>query len=210
MLPKVAARPDTQARFLREIDISRGLRHRNIVTLHDIGTAAHGTFFFTLEYCSGGSLDRFVADRGGTLPPDEALPLALQVLDGLDYAHGRGVVHRDLSPQNILLTGGDVPTAKVSDFGLAKAFDQAGLSGLTRTGATAGKPWFMPRQQIINFKHAQPDVDVWALAACLYWTLTGTWPRDFPARKDPWQAVLQNDPVPVRDRNRAAPPGWPR
>lgn len=206
MLPKVAARPDARARFLREIDVSRGLRHRHIAALYDVGTA-HRTFFFTIEYCPGGSLTQLAARRGGTLGVDEALPLALQALDGLAHAHRRGVVHRDLSPQNILLAGEHTPAAKVADFGLAKAFDQAGLSGLTRTGTTAGKPYFMPRQQIINFKHAQPDVDVWALAACLYWTLTGAYPRDFPARKDPWQVVLQTDPVPIRHRDRTIPTG---
>ncbi|MDT3442753.1 MULTISPECIES: protein kinase domain-containing protein [unclassified Pseudofrankia] len=206
MLPRVAAQPDVRARFLREIAISKELRHRHIVSLHDIGTA-HGGFYFTLEYCAGGSLDKLVARRGGRLPLDEALPLALQALEGLEHAHDQGVVHRDLSPQNILLTDGTSPVAKVGDFGLAKAFDQAGLSGLTRTGTAAGKPWFMPRQQVINFKHAQPDVDVWALAACLYWTLTGAHPRDFTGRRDPWQVVLQNNPVPIRKHDPTIPAG---
>lgn len=204
MLPKVAAHADARTRFLREIDVSRGLRHPHIVELLDAGTS-HGTFFFTLEYCEHGSLHALVGRRGGTLAVDEAVTLAVQALDGLDHAHRRGVVHRDLSPQNILLAGEGAPAAKVTDFGLAKAFDQAGLSGLTRTGTVAGKPVFMPRQQVINFKHAQPDADVWALAACLYWALTGAHPRDFPARQDPWQVVLQTDPVPIRERDRAVP-----
>jgi serine/threonine protein kinase len=111
-------------------------------------------------------------------------------------------VHRDLSPHNILLdeTDGAPSTAKVADFGLAKAFDQAGLSGLTRTGVAAGKPWFVPRQQVINFRDASPAVDVWATAACLYHALTAEYPRDFPRGKDPWQVILQTEPVPIRQR----------
>jgi eukaryotic-like serine/threonine-protein kinase len=207
MLPQVAASAEAQQRFLREIEVSRTLRHPHIAAVHDIGTA-YGAFYFTMEYCPGGSTDKLAARRGGTLGLDEALSLILQALEGLEHAHGRGVVHRDLSPQNILLGGAEpAPVAKICDFGLAKAFDQAGLSGLTRTGAAAGKPGFMPRQQLINFKYAQPEVDTWALAACLYWLLTGHLPRDFPAGRDPWLVVLKDQPVPLRRRNRALPKG---
>ncbi|MEV0400433.1 protein kinase [Actinoallomurus sp. NPDC050550] len=129
-------------------------------------------------------------------------------MDGLAHAHDQGVVHRDLSPSNILLGEGHDGTtvAKVGDFGLAKAFDQAGLSGLTRTGSTAGKPWYMPRQQVINFRNASPAVDVWALAACLYHALCGRHPRDFPRGKDPWQTVLQTPATPIRRRDPNIPP----
>jgi hypothetical protein len=200
MLPKVAASAEARARFLREAAVTRSLRHANIAALHDTGFA-DGTFFFTVEYCRGGSLDQLLRHRGGRLPVDEAVLLALQVLDGLAHAHNQGVVHRDLSPGNILLdespNGGTV--AKVADFGLAKAFDQAGLSGLTRTGTAAGKPWYLPRQQVVSFRHATAAVDVWALAACLYQMLTGRYPRPFPRGRDPWQVVLQTPATPVRE-----------
>lgn len=205
MLPRVAASTDARARFLREVELTRALRHPNIAALYDAGYAG-GTFFFTTEYCAGGSLDVLLARRGGRLDAGEAVRLACQVLEGLEHAHGRGVVHRDLTPQNILLgdTAG-APVAKVGDFGLAKAFDQAGLSGLTRTGAVAGKPVYMPRQQVINFRNVTPAVDVWALAACLYNALTGAYPRDFPPGRDPWQVILQTAPVPIRRRDPKVP-----
>ncbi|WP_433325135.1 protein kinase domain-containing protein [Spirillospora sp. CA-294931] len=205
MLPKVAASAKARARFLREVALTRALRHPNITTLHDAGFA-DGAFYFTIEYCEGGSLDRHLG-RGGRLPAGEALALMLQVLDGLEHAHAQGVVHRDLSPSNILLTRSPdgATIAKIADFGLGKAFDQAGLSGLTRTGTAAGKPGFIPRQQVINFRNAAPAVDVWALAACLYNVLTGRHPRDFPRGKDPWQIVLQEAPVPIRDREPSVP-----
>lgn len=207
MLPKVAANTVARERFLREAKLTSTLRHPNIAALHDAGYAG-GTFYFTLEYCRGGSLDRLVERRGGKLPVGEAVKLAVQALQGLEHAHQAGVVHRDLSPSNILLAGeGDALTAKVCDFGLAKAFDQAGLSGLTRTGATAGKPWFLPRQQVVNFRAASPAVDVWALAASLYHCLTAEFPRDFSRARDPWQAVLQMTPTPIRDHDPSLPPG---
>jgi serine/threonine protein kinase len=89
--------------------------------------------------------------------------------------------------------------AKVGDYGLAKAFDLAGLSGQTLTGTQAGTPAFMPRQQLLDFKYARPEVDVWAAAACLYNMLTGSFPRDFTG--DPFLAILQNNPVPIRQRD---------
>jgi hypothetical protein len=206
MLPKVAASADARSRFLREAAFTKALRHRNIAALYDVGFA-DGTFYFTIEYCAGGSLDTYLERRGGSLPAGEAVALAAQVLDGLEYAHGQGVVHRDLSPSNILLTNSadGAMTAKVSDFGLAKAFDQAGLSGLTRTGTVAGKPLCVPRQQVINFRQVTPAADVWALAACLYRCLSGDYPRDFPSGKDPWLIVLQASPVPIRQRKPGIP-----
>ena len=76
---------------------------------------------------------------------------------------------------------------------------------MTQTGTAAGKPHFIPYQQIVNFRAAGPPVDVWALAACLYYALTGTYPRDFPTGKDPWHVVLQTNPVPIRQRQPAVP-----
>jgi serine/threonine protein kinase len=222
MLPKVAANETARARFLREVELTRMLRHPNIAALYEDGFA-DGAFFFTTEYCEGGSLDKLLQVRGGRLPADEAVRYALDVLDGLEYAQSRGVVHRDLSPSNILLAdaASDGPrrygygagngngtssyVAKVGDFGLGKAFDQAGLSGLTRTGAKAGKPWYMARQQVVNFKDVPKAVDVWALAACLYRCLTGTYVRDFPDDVDQWQVILYSSPVPIRDRDPAIP-----
>jgi hypothetical protein len=211
MLPQVAADRRARERFLGEIEITRRLSHPAIVSLRQAGMAA-GAFFFTLEYCSGGTVEELVRRRGGTLPAGEAVPLTLQVLKGLEYAHnlfepGRGVIHRDLKPANLLLAEADRPDkVKIADYGLSKAFDQAGLSGQTRTGATAGTPLFMPRQQVINFKHARPEVDVWAAAASLYYLLTGAVPRDFVRGRDPWQTVLQSDAVPIRKRSATIPP----
>ena len=220
MLPKVPAGKHATEMFMREIEISKHLKHRNVVQLKDAG-CSDGTFFFTLEFCEGGSVDKLVLARGSKLSVGEAGKIILDVLDGLEYAHNakvsyklkdgkvhtaRGVVHRDLSPQNIFLHGtGGSRTAKLGDYGLSKAFDLAGLSGQTRTGVAAGKPLFIPRQQVVNYKYAKPDVDVWAAAACLYNMLTGQVPREFRRGKDVWQTVLYTDPVPILRRNPSIP-----
>jgi hypothetical protein len=220
MLPSVAALPGAVQKFLREVECTKVLEHRNVVKMHDFGTA-DGAFFFTLEFCLGGSVDHLMARRGGTLPLKEACEIMLQALDGLEYAHHvdvrvrrrdgtysdeKGLVHRDLSPQNILLASAASPTTpKVSDYGLSKAFDAAGLSGQSVTNGTAGKPVFMPRQQVVDFKYSKPEVDVWAAAATLYNMLTGAYPRDFPNAKDVWQTVLNTDAVPIRRRKASIP-----
>ncbi|MEU8371822.1 FHA domain-containing serine/threonine-protein kinase [Micromonospora sp. NPDC048894] len=221
LLADRAVDPAARDAFRREIACVRGLRHRNVVALHSSG-AADAAFFFTCEYCPGGSVAEFVARRGGRLPVDEALPITLDALDALAYAHraelavvladGRtqtahGLVHRDVTPHNLLLTtgaGGEVVT-KVADFGLAKAFEKAGLSGHTGTGAIGGSLAFQPRAQLIDYRYARPEVDLWAVTACLYWMLTGTTPRDFPAGADPVAVVLRTRPVPVRQRDGAVP-----
>ena len=221
MLPEVAAEEWSREYFLREVENTKALKHRNVVELLDHGFS-NGTFFFTLEYCSDGCLESLMVGRGGRLPLDEAMNIILQALDGLDYAHkaeipyvkladgtigrGRGLVHRDIKPPNLFLSrsGGSL-IAKIGDYGLAKAFDLAGLGGLTRTGTKAGSPWFMPRQQALNFKYVKPEVDVWAIAATLYYLLTSWVPRDFPMDWDPWRVVYKNDPVPIGRRGSPIP-----
>ena len=220
MLPQVAADQRAQDLFLREARVTKALKHPNIVQLHDSG-ASEGTFFFTLEYCDGGSLDQFLLSKGGKLPLEEALEIIYQALAGLDYAQKvkvttktekgefvqkKGLIHRDIKPANIFLSGsGSNRVAKLADLGLAKAFRTAGLSGLTATGSAAGSPWFMPRQQVIRYKYAKPEVDVWAMAAVLYNMLTGFVPRNFPSHKDPWLVVLQDPVIPIKYRNPKIP-----
>ncbi|HEX3315587.1 MAG TPA: protein kinase [Gemmataceae bacterium] len=221
MLPKVALDERSKKAFLDETAHTKALDHPNVVKLREYG-CSQGTFFFTMEFCNAGSIDRLMEKNGGVLAAAEAGPLVLQALAGLEYAHevdlsdrhgtygarrsARGLVHRDLKPHNIFLNdsaGGHV--AKIGDFGLAKAFDNAGLSGRTRTGEMAGTPLFMPRQQVINFKYSQPEVDVWAIAASLYYMLTGSPPRDFARGRDPWFTVLQSDAIPIRKRQPSIP-----
>ncbi|WP_143466949.1 protein kinase domain-containing protein [Lentzea kentuckyensis] len=201
-------RPDAAALFLREVATARALRHPNIVELRDAGTDPAP--YLVSTYCAGGSV--------GRLPAGEAVRVTLDVLAGLAHAHAaevpevrladgttrstRGVVHRDVKPQNVLIADG---VARLADFGLAKAYELAGLSGLTHTGAQGGSLGFMPRAQVLNFRHAPPSVDVWAAAATLYWMLTGSTPRDFPAGADPVAVVLRESAVPVRAREPAVP-----
>lgn len=193
-----------QRRFQRERSILAGLNHAHIARLFDAGSTPEGRPYLVLEYVDGRTWDRWLAED----KPDLATRISqfLRLCEAVEYAHQRLLVHRDIKPANILLSGtGRDRIAKIADFGLAKAFDQAGLSGLTMTGAVAGTMAFMPRPQMIDFKYAKPDVDVWAMAASLYWMLTGRLPRSFPQGVDPIGVVLGTVAVPIRDRNPAIP-----
>jgi serine/threonine protein kinase len=131
---------------------------------------------------------------------------SVELADGT-VAEGIGLVHRDLKPDNLFLdNSGGTATVKIGDYGLAKAFQMAGLSGYTKTGKARGTPQFMPRQQVIDFKYSGPEIDVWAVAACLYNILTGRFPRDFTAG-NPWHTVLHTAPVPIRRRDSSIAPG---
>ena len=168
-----------------------------------------------------------MAKHGGKLCLEQATLITLQVLDGLDYVHNvkvdvdvkkglfnapkeveaTGLVHRDFKPGNIFLADNtDYPVAKVADFGMAKAFETAGLSKVTKDGNAMGTPQFMPRQQAVNFRYSKPDVDVWAAAASYYNMLTGQFPRDFAPGKNPCMVLMTGGIVPIRQRDQSIPP----
>jgi eukaryotic-like serine/threonine-protein kinase len=194
--PSVAVDVDERRSVLREIEVTSRLRHPGIVELLDYGEQA-GVFFFAMEHCPKGCVETRVKSEG-PLGVEAALALALPAIDGLAFAHRSGIVHRDIKPANVLIDGAG--RGKLGDLGLAKSFEQAGLSGMTATGAIAGTLSFMPREQITSFRQLRPASDVWSMAATLYYMLTGKYTRDFPANRDPLAVVLTGRIVPLRDR----------
>ena len=185
-------------RFQREMKICMELKHQHIVTLEEQGNY-HGLFYFTMEYCPGGDLGRLMDKRGKYLNPEEALPLMLQILDGLIYAHKKGVVHRDLKPGNLLLDQTQ-KVVKISDFGLSKNFEQAGLSGFTAAGEYSGTSCFMPKEQILDFKYVKPVSDIFSIGATFYNILTGNYVYDFQSGTDPLLAILEGRVIPISKR----------
>lgn len=215
LLPEIAVHEQCREDFIREANNLKPLKHPNIVELKDCGYSG-GALFLALEYCSEGTLREFMIRLGHPLPVQTALDLAYQILDGLEYAHNvrleqvslldahvytvNGLVHRDIKPANIFLTKQDGSlTAKISDFGIAKAFDMAGISGCTRTGDFSGTLGFIPKQQFLNYKYVKPEVDIWAAAATLYFMLTGRPPRDFSDTSRDVMRIFNAPPLPVRD-----------
>ncbi len=199
LLSQVLVDELARAGFHREVEVTRSLQHPNIVALLDHGSEG-GRFYFAMEYCPGGSLDGLLRRRGGPLDLGLAGRIALEALSGLAFAHEWGFIHRDVKPENILLRDTSGAGVKVTDFGLAKSFQQAGLSGMTATGMVGGTMYFMPREQLTNFRQTRPASDVWSLAATLYYLLTLQYARDFELGQDPLAVILKGGVVPIRER----------
>ena len=225
MLPQMAVNEQAKTLFLREAKVSEQLDHKNVVRTYKSG-CANGVFYILMDLCEGGSVDSLMAKHGGKLPLELATNITLQVLSGLDYVHNvkvdvdikkgifnatkeveaTGLVHRDFKPGNIFLAdNSDHPVAKVADFGMAKAFETAGMSKVTKDGNAMGTPQFMPRQQAVNFRYSKPDVDIWAAAASYYNMLTGQFPRDFAPGKNPCMVLMTGGIVPIRQRDSSIP-----
>jgi len=158
-------------RFRREAQSAAALSHPNIVAIYDRGESEDGTYYMAMECLSGGTLKDHILRRGA-LPPRTAAEVALQIAEALRAAHDAGVVHRDIKPQNVLVTAsGDV---KVGDFGIARA---ATSSTMTRTGSILGTAHYISPEQALG-EPVGPQSDLYSLGVVLYEMLTGTLPYD--------------------------------
>jgi serine/threonine protein kinase len=156
-----------QARFVREAQAAGILSHPSIVTVHDIGVdEPSGMSFIAMEYVEGSNLKE-VLSQGRPLSFEQAADIIAQVAEGLDFAHSKGIVHRDVKPANIILLDGN--RAKITDFGIAKI--TSGVANLTTTGQFLGTPNYMAPEQI---KGTPVDgrSDIFSLGICLYECLT--------------------------------------
>ena len=208
IVPESAAARSAVERFLREMEVISQLKHPNIVEWLEQGTT-RGLFWFAMEYVSGLNLEALAISQPGTYPIYQACRMACQVLKGLEHAHALGFVHRDIKPENILIgrtSAGLV--AKLSDFGLAKSYRGIGLAGLTFSGEMRGTIPFMPPEQVLDFKTVLPSGDLYAMAATLYYLITGTFIYDQVGEGgDLIRKLLEEQPVPIRDRRPEVPEG---
>jgi len=167
-------RPDLAAalgpdRFLREIRIAANLTHPHILPLHDSGEV-EGFLYYVMPFIEGQTLrDRI--DREGELPVTESVRIIREVVDALAFAHSKGVVHRDIKPDNVMLSGGH---AIVADFGVAKAVSEAtGRDKLTTVGVALGTPAYMAPEQATADPHVDHRADIYAVGAMAYELLAG-------------------------------------
>jgi serine/threonine-protein kinase len=178
--PSVGASEVARRRFRRECELAAQLDHPGVVPVHRIGDAGE-IAWFAMAFVDGETLAERLA-REGRLPMTDALRLAREVADALAAAHRRGIVHRDVKPQNILLER-DSGRALVSDFGIARALHptptEGGDSGtLTHPGSVLGTPRYMSPEQALGRRDVGPPSDLYSLGIILYEAIAGAYPYD--------------------------------
>ncbi|MBI4616069.1 MAG: protein kinase [Planctomycetes bacterium] len=195
-----AADPRFHARFEEEVRAASRLDHPGIVKVYEVGEV-DGQPYFTMELVAGRPLDDLM--KSEPVPPMAAARLALGLVRALDYAHGQGVVHRDVKPSNVLVDDGYNP--HLLDFGLAKRLDEE--RGLTRTGAILGTPQYLAPEQVDpGFGAVGPATDVYGAGAVLYECLTREPPNRGQSEVEIYYHLINEEVVPPRKINPAVPP----
>ena len=190
--PQMATTSPARKRFLREARSSGAVRHENVVPVHAV--EEHPLPHLVMDYIPGETLQQRIR-RIGPLDLAEAVRVGRQIASGLAAAHATGLIHRDIKPSNILLDTGPHPTAKITDFGLARAADDASL---TRSGTVAGTPMYMSPEQ------ARGDTldhrsDLFSLGSVLYALVTGRPPFRAETTLAVLKRVAEDTPRPIRE-----------
>jgi len=195
-------------RFRREVLTLNKLKHPNIIQIMDAGSTPAGALYLGMEYVAGPDLQSAI-DRNGPYSVADAIAILTQLASALAYAHGAGVVHRDLKPPNIILGDGDPERVKIIDFGLAKIAADEGLTRLTEDQQVLGSPLYWAPEQSTD-ANVGPEADVYALGGIAYFLLTGA--PIFPSR--PGVALVYAHqyaaPTPLAERcpDIVLPPGF--
>ena len=184
---------DLVHRFKQELSLCRSLSHPNVIRLHDIG-GHEGRKFISMELLAGDSLKAFIKDRAS---PGAAVTLLLQACAGVAAAHARGVVHRDVKPDNLFVTTEGI--VKLMDFGLAKrlvAMEGEGAEDVTVAGFVGGSPAYMAPEQITDFGQVSFAADLYSLGVIAYELFTGVKPFDHVERARVLQMHMREVPEP--------------
>src|SRR3989449_594667 len=198
--PEMAAGVNIE-RFRREVELAASLQHPHIVPL--LSAAASGDLlYYTMPLVEGESLRAKLA-REGELPVGETIRVLADVADALAYAHAHGVVHRDIKPDNVLISG---KHAVVTDFGVAKAVSASSGGSLTSLGVALGTPAYMAPEQAAADPHLDHRADLYALGVLGYEMLTGRTPFSAPTPQAMLAAQVTKKPEPVTAHREAIPP----
>ena len=184
-------------RFKQELKLSRKLNHPNIIRLYDIGVFNHRRYI-SMELLKGDTLKNML---GEPMPFAQGIDFLIQSANGLQVAHDKGVIHRDIKPDNLFVT--EDARVKVMDFGIAK---QTATRGLTAAGMIAGTPEYMSPEQINNFSKVGPSTDLYALGIVAYEMFTGRVPFWDEELMTLLMMHVTRPPRPPSKRNAEIPP----
>lgn len=190
----ISSDPSLLERFKQEIRVARRVTHRNVVRTYDIGDM-EGIKFISMEYIQGMTLKQLIRKRGA-LPIGVGVRIAKQTASGLAAAHHQGVVHRDIKPQNIILT--PASEVKIMDFGIARPVDKGGM---TETGLIIGTPDYMSPEQVQGKKDLDHRSDIYSMGVVLYEIFTGILPFAGESSIAVAMKHVQEDPAPPRSIN---------
>src|SRR6516162_3804192 len=190
--PHMVKNPTYLQRFEKEYQTARSLVHPHIVRALEMGTA-DGRPYLVMEFDEGDSVGQML-ERVGKLAEAEAIRLITQAAEGLIHAHNQGLIHRDIKPDNIMVTPSG--TVKIADLGLVKELESD--LNLTRTGRGLGTPHFMAPEQFRNAKNVDVRSDIYSLGATLYQMVTGELPFRSNGPLDAWMKKIQNDLTPPK------------
>jgi len=200
--PEMAAAVQSE-RFAREIQVAASLQHPHIVPLLTAGSG-EGLAWYVMPFIEGETLGQTLSKRGA-LPVNEAVRILKDILDGLSYSHARGVVHRDIKPDNVMITGRH---ALVTDFGVSKAVSASsgGKGALTTGGVALGTPTYMAPEQAAADPHVDHRADVYAVGVLAYEMLTGRTPFNAPTPQAMLAAHVTQYPDPILNYRPSLPP----
>ena len=202
--PERINNPRAIARFQREARVGAQLQHENLVRIYDFGES-NGRFFLVMEFIEGRTIGSLIGE-GGPIPPAVAVRLVRQVALGLEHAHRKGLIHRDVNPYNIMVTHDG--TAKLADLGLA--IDLADEDHVTREGATVGTFDYVAPEQARHSHSADIRSDIYSLGCSLYHMLSGHVPFPSPSLPEKLFAHQATDPKPLEEIVPNIPPGLAR
>jgi serine/threonine-protein kinase len=201
LLSELGGREEFARRFEREAESASRLTHPNIITVTDFGRTPGGALFLAMEFLAGDSLTSLINE--GPLSRARALGIIRQILRGLDHAHGAGVVHRDLKPDNIMLVerDGQRDVVKILDFGIAKVTEPAsGQEALTQAGVIFGTPEYLSPEQALG-EPVDPRADLYAAGVILYEMLVGRRPFESDDKVKIISMHLSHAPPRMREAN---------
>lgn len=205
--PERAGDPKNLRRFEREVQVTATLTHPNTVQIFDYGHAEDGTFYYVMEYLPGLTLEE-VVKRDGPLPPTRVIHFLRQLCGALKEAHGRGLIHRDIKPGNVMICerGGIRDVAKLLDFGLVlPPMSETDGEKLTQDGAVTGTPAYLSPEQAGGQETLDARSDIYSVGALAYFLLTGQPPFTNRSLVKMLAAHLYEEPAPLSNHRRDVP-----